>query len=283
MDLYQAIINRHSVRRYRDTPLSKANLSNIDDIISRVTPLIPQNRFVVMRRDALSGEDLITAMGGYGRVLKPPHFLISYIAGDQYPLVDLGYRMEQIAIQMVQLGISMCFIGSLGREADLRIRFRLLRDARTAAFLIFGYPAETVTGRTINAFLRRRQRSNIKLAADRIFYNETFEYTQAPPEHLSKLIEAGRLAPSANNAQPWRFLWHDQHLFLYIREENTRYGNKTIHQQYRFFDAGTCMANITMAMKALGVGGYWTLLTEDVSSLPQHTLPLRPIAKLTVV
>jgi len=282
MDLYQAVLNRHSVRRYRNIPLSKQTLAQVDDIVTHVTPLVPQNRFVVMRRDVLTGEDLIAALGGYGRILSPPHFLTSYIIGDQYPLVDLGYRMEQIAIQMVQVGISMCFIGSLGRETDVRIRFRLSRNARTAAFLIFGYPAETVAGRTINAVLRRNQQSNNKLAADRIFYNETFEHLQVPPQHLAKLIEAGRLAPSANNAQPWRFLWRNQHLYLFIREENPRYGNKAPHKNYRFFDAGTCMGNIMLAMKALGVAGYWTLLTEDEPEITLHPLALRPIAKLTL-
>jgi hypothetical protein len=282
MDLYQAILNRHSVRRYRNIPLGKQALTQIDDIVTHVTPLVPQNRFVVMRRDVLSGEDLIAAMGGYGRILSPPHFLTSYINGSQYPLVDLGYRMEQIAIQMVQIGISVCFIGSLGRETDVRIRFRLLRNARTAAFLIFGYPAETVTGRTINAVLRQSQHSNNKLAADRIFYNESFEHLQAPPQHLAQLIEAGRFAPSANNAQPWRFLWHRQQLYLYIREENPRYGNKVPHQNYRFFDAGTCMGNIKLAMRALAIAGHWALLTEDDPDIPLHPNTMQPIARLTL-
>lgn len=281
MDLYDAILNRHSVRRYRNVPLNKQILNKIDDIITHITPLIPQNRFAVMRRDVITGEDLIAAMGGYGRILSPPHFLTSYIVGDQYPLVDLGYRMEQIAIQMVQLGISMCFIGSLGRETDVRIRFRLLQNARTAAFLIFGYPAKTVTGRTINAVLRRRQHSNTTLATDRLFYDTSFERPQAPPEHVAKLVNAGRLAPSANNAQPWRFLWHKQHLYVFVREDNPRYGNKTAHQNFRFFDAGTCMGNITMAMKSLDIGGYWTLLAVDEPGIPQHPPSLHPIAKLT--
>jgi nitroreductase len=280
MDLYQAIINRHSVRRFRNIPLSQSTLANVDEIISQTTPLIPKNRFVVMRRDVLGGEDLIAAMGGYGRILKPPHFLMSYIVGDQYPLVDLGYRMEQIAIKMVQLGVSICFVGSLGRESDIRIRFRLLRDARTAAFLIFGYPADTMTGRTVNAILRKKQGPNTKLTSDRIFYNETFEQPQSPPDYLAQLIEAGRLAPSANNAQPWRFLWYDQHLYLYVRKDNPRYGNKLPHQQYRFFDAGTCMGNITLAMKALGITGDWTLLFEEEPFLPQKTKALHPLAKL---
>jgi nitroreductase len=282
MDLYQAILNRRSERRYRSTPLDKQSLDSIDNAIELVEPLIAQNRFVVMRRDVVSGEDLIAAMGGYGRILKPPHFLTAYIVGEFYPLVDLGYRMEQIAIHLVQLGISMCFIGSLGRESDIRIRFRLSRNARVAAFLIFGYPAATISGRTINAVLRRRQRSNTKLAAERIFYRETFKHPEAPPAHLAKLIEAGRLAPSANNAQPWRFLWQHHCLYLYIREQNPRYGNKVSYQQYRFFDAGTCMSNVALAMKALNIKGHWTLLSEDELSLPQQTFLLHPIAKLTL-
>jgi nitroreductase len=282
MDLYQAIINRRSVRRFRDIPLSTQTLSQIDDIVSCAIPLISQNRFTVMRRDVLTGEDLITAMGGYGRILSPPHFLTPYIVGKQYPLVDLGYRMEQIAIQMVALDISVCFIGSLGREADIRVRFHLMQNARSAAFLIFGYPAENVTDRAINEVLRRGQHSNTKLKADRIFYIDSFDQPQAPPKHLEKLIEAGRRAPSANNAQPWRFLWLDPHLYLYIREENPRYGNKTPHLQYRFFDAGTCMANIFMAMKALAITGFWTLSSEDQPDIPPNALTLRPIAKLTL-
>ena len=42
------------------------------------------------------------------------------------------------------------------------------------------------------------------------------------------------------------------------------------------------MGNITLAMKALKVAGYWTLLTEDESDITPHPLALRPIAKLTL-
>lgn len=282
MDVFQAILNRHSVRRYRATPLNKTALSQIDDIVAQAQPLVSRNRFMIMRRDVMTGEDLIAAMGGYGRILSPPHFLLPYIVGENHPLIDLGYRMEQIAIHMVQLGISLCFIGSLGRESDVRIRFRLLRNAQIAAFLIFGYPAETLADRTINAALRRRQHANIKLAADRIFFIDTFDEPQTPPKSIVRLIEAGRLAPSANNTQPWRFLWKNQQLHLYVRENNPRYGKQTHLQQYRFFDAGTCMANITLAMNAAGMKGKWELVSDDSRLIHHPSQALLPIARLTL-
>jgi nitroreductase len=33
-----------------------------------------------------------------------------------------------------------------------------------------------------------------------------YKQREIPPEHLKKILEAARLAPSARNAQPWRFI-----------------------------------------------------------------------------
>lgn len=278
MDLYQAIVNRHSTRRFRDNPLNKETLDLIDDIASHVQPLVADNRFRVMRRDVMSGEDLIAAMGGYGRVISPPHFLMGYIVGKQAPLLDLGYRMEQIAVRMTEIGISTCFIGSLGREQDVRIRFHLNREARTAAFLIFGYPAESVAGRTLNAMIRTASRGTKKLNAKDIFYEGSFNQPCAPPKHLAKIVEAGSFAPSANNAQPCRILWHNETLYLFVYKENPRYGKAA--QNYRYFDAGVHMANISLAMIASNMLSEWVLLSPSSPDVPGHPETLEPFAKL---
>jgi hypothetical protein len=280
MDLYQAILSRRSIRRYRDQALDSELLLMLDDVVSHVRPLIPANRLRVMRRDVVSGEDLIAAMGGYGRVLSPPHYLVGYILGSRLPLVDLGYRMEQIAVQMVQLGVSMCFIGSLNRMENVRVRFRLSQEAHLGAFLIFGYDAESVADRTINAVIRRTSGGATKLTADMIFYDGSFGAPSTPPKELAKLIEAGRRAPSANNAQPWRFLWHDGTLYLFLKRHNNRYGNKPGLQDYRYFDGGTCMSNITMALETLPLSGQWRLLDGVQRALPEHPNTLEPVAAL---
>jgi hypothetical protein len=280
MDLYQAILNRHSTRRFKDEPLDRDTLAMIDDIIHHAQPLAPENRFRVMRRDVVSGEDLIAAMGGYGRILTPPHYLVAYAMGETMPLVDLGYRMEQIAVQMVQLGINVCFIGSMGREDNVRVRFRLARGGRTGAFLIFGHAAESVAGRTINAVIRRTSGGASKLPVQEIFYEGSFDTPGTPPKHLTKVIEAGRHAPSANNAQPWRFLWQDGVLYLFLKTQNDRYGNKPVLQEYRHFDAGTCMANVMMAMESLDLLGRWSWLDAKGASLPDYPETLAPLAKL---
>ncbi|MGC9467226.1 MAG: nitroreductase family protein [Anaerolineae bacterium] len=282
MDLYQAILQRRSVRRYRNRPLDKQTLEMVDDIIDHALPLVPENRFRVMRRDVVTGEDLIAAMGGYGRILTPPHYMVAYAIGDRMPLTDLGYRMEQVAVQMVQIGLSVSFIGSLNREANVRVRFRLNSEARTGAFLIFGYAAESAPDRTINAVLRRRSGGGSRLDVEEFFFDSAFDQPTAPPKDIAQLIEAARRAPSANNAQPWRFLWQGDTLYLFLQKENPRYGNNPALQEYRYFDGGTCMGNVKMAMDALNIPGEWNLLKTSRVGVPDHPETLEPLAKLTL-
>ncbi len=280
VDLYQAILNRRSVRRYRNEPLSREVLEMVDDIVARARPLFPENRFRVMRRDVVSGEDLIAAMGGYGRVLSPPHYLVAHTMGNQMPLVDLGYRLEQICVQMVQLGISVCFIGSLGRENNVRVRFRLPRGGRAGAFLLFGHAAETVTGRTINAVIRRASGGVTRLKPEEIYFDGSFDRPATPPKHLAKLIEAARRAPSSNNAQPWRFLWRDDTLWLLLHRRNARYGSNPVLQEYRYFDGGICLANLLLSLEALSLPGEISLAGDDDLRTVEVPETLEPLAKV---
>lgn len=280
MNLHDAILSRRSVRRYRAEPLDKTALALIDDIVAGVRPLVPENRFRILRRDVVTGEDLIAAMGGYGRILSPPHYMVGYAVGERHPLVDLGYRMEQIAVQMVQLSIGMCFIGNLGREENVRIRFRLNRDARMGAFLIFGRAAQTGPDRTINAAIRRASGGASKQSVGQVFYNGSFKRSSSPPKILARIVNAGNVAPSANSAQPWRFLWHDDVLYLFLRRHNSRYGRKPELQAYRYFDGGTCMANVMMAMEGTELLGDWVLLDGKPADVPEHPEDLEPLAKL---
>jgi nitroreductase len=277
-NLYQAILARRSVRRYAEEPLDPESLAQLQTITSQVKPLVPGNRFEVLVRDVAVGENLVETLGGYGRIVSPPHYLVPYGVGGTHLLTDLGYRVEQIAVRLAGLGVGSCFIASLGREDVVRARFGLPGAACVGAFLIFGYPATSLSGRAFNATVRRAVGATNKLPAERIFFHETFGHPTAPPEHLARIMEAARNAPSAANAQPWRFLWCDGTLFLFIQRHSRRYGARL--KAYRFFDGGICMGNVALALEALGTTGRWQLLADTGPDLPDHPADLQPLAKL---
>ena len=278
-DLYQAILARRSVRRYEQGPLDEDTLAQARETLSRIEPLIPDNRFTVWMRDVLPGEDLAATLGGYGKIVSPPHYLVPYMTGEGYVLEDLGYRVEQIAVRLAALGIGTCYIGSLGREAAVRARFGLPEEARIGAFLIFGQPSGALGGRLANTLLRRAAGATNKMPAKRIFFRDTFDAPAEPQAELAPLVEAARHAPSAVNAQPWRFLWHGERLYLFVKRHNLKYGTgATAH--YRLYDGGICMANVALALEALGVKGHWRMLAGGEPGLPDHPPNLQPMARL---
>jgi len=270
------------VRRYQDRVLDAASMKNVQQIIEAVQPLAPENRFDVLHRPGmLIDRDFIQSMGAYGLVTSPPHALAPFVLGKRYPLVDLGYRVEQIVIGLTGLGLGSCYIGTLGREQAVRERLGLPPGARCGALLVFGRAASSIGGKTLNALIRSVPRGGARLPEEQVFFDGSFDNPGPAPPELKPLIAAGQSAPSAINAQPWIFLWRDGILHLLVKRQNPKYGRGR-SQDYRLYDGGICMANLSLAMRALGIRGRWLLPDEDPYIPPQHPQTLQPLAALHI-
>jgi len=278
-DLYHAILNRRSVRRYDRTTLDTGMIGRVQHLIESTEPLIPENHFDVRYHDGmLIDKDFISSMGAYGYIVTPPHALAPYIIGNHYPLVDLGYRVEQIVVRLAGLGIGTCYIGTLYREEANRARLDLPVDSRCGALLAFGHPASSNTGRALNSLMRSVPRGNTRLPMNLLFYQGTFDHPTHPPDDLFPILSAARFSPSAVNAQPWRFLWHEGELHIFVKRYNQKYGLGP-GQAYRYYDGGICLANIKLALNALELKGEWILHGQGYD-IPDHPSTLEPLAKL---
>jgi nitroreductase len=275
---YEAILARRSVRRYDRAPLDEQTLAQVREIVDGVRPLVPENRFYAILRDVPPGADLVTLLGAYGRVVNPSYYVVPCVGGQEYPLVDAGYRAEQIAVHLTALGIGSCFVGALGREAEVQALHGLPETSRIGAFLAFGRPSTTLGGEATNRLLSLAAGASRKRSARDIFFDASFENPAIPPQPIAPLIEAARRAPSAVNAQPWRFLWLEESLYAFVTRNNLRYRGAGEH--YCFHDGGTAMANVTLAMDALGWDGQWTLLKEGEPHGLTPPAYLHPLAKL---
>ncbi len=278
-DLYQAILGRRSVRRYEKERLGEPELAQVREILAGVQPLVNENEVEVLLKDVSPGEDLVAILGAYGRLVTPPHYLVPYVTGERHLLADLGYRVEQVAVRLAALGIGTCYIGTLSREADVRARFDMPEGACIGAFLAFGWPSTGRRGRLFNNVVRRAAGANNKLAVERIFFRDAFDSPTSPPAELAPLIIAARNAPSAVNAQPWRLLWRDGHLYLFVLKASPKYGSGP-GAEYRLYDGGICMGNVALALEALGREGQWQMLSGDEADLPDHPPDLEPLGVL---
>jgi nitroreductase len=284
MELYGAIIARRSVRRFEQRALDENMMSQVKQVVAAVRPLVHENRFAVLYRDVSPGEDLVQALGAYGRIVTPPHYVVPYLLPADQPssaldLTDLGFRAQQIAVRLKQMGLGSCYVGCLPREDAARAYFGLSGGARVGASLVYGYASTKRGDRLINTTIRRAVGAARKLPPDQLCYLGTFEQPTRPTEDLLPLIEAARAAPSADNAQPWRFLWTGDKLYLYLKKRSWRYGLGGT-QQYRWYDGGLCMANVSLAMEGLAIEGRWSLFGVQGEDTPPHPDELEPLAVL---
>jgi len=293
MELYEAILARRSVRRYEPRSLDAEGRAQVEAAVAAVRPLGAGDRFEALYHDVAPGEDLVQALGAYGRIVTPPHYLVPYLLpapGRERGALDLtgaGFGAQQIAVRLAQAGIRSCYVGCLPREEAARAGFGLPAGARLGAALVYGYEGAGRRDRLINATVRRAVGATRKLAPERLFYEGTFERASAPssdlspPARLAALLEAARAAPSADNAQPWRFLWREPRLYLYLKRKNLRYGLGGT-QAYRWYDGGICMANVSLALEALGLAGQWALVDGQEGAAPACPDELEPLAVLSL-
>ena len=272
--LAQAIQLRRSVRRYDRRDVPPCDLERIEARIKALEGLPGEGAFSSSLR-SITADDL-AAVGPYGRLLNSPYSVVPCMLGGERPLVSLGYRMERLALDLTQMGLGSCFVGALGSETRCCQRFGLPEGARIGALLIFGYSSPAAVGSALNRLVRRAAGAERRLAPEQIYHEQFWDHPAAPPSDLASVVEAARLAPSAKNAQPWRLLQRGDALHLYVTRVNRRYGTGS-SLEYRFFDGGICMANMSAALEAAGRGGRWLF---DSADRPPETEELEYLATL---
>ncbi|NLV73092.1 MAG: hypothetical protein GXY52_00180 [Chloroflexi bacterium] len=277
--LYQAILQRKSVRRFKPE-LDDAVVRQVQMLCQETVGLVQDNTFDAQVVALGPQHNLNQVFGAYGRLVTPPYVIVPTITGTFHLLVDLGYRSQQLAMHLTQLGLGTCFVGTLGYDRQMQDLFNLSPDHHHAAVIAFGHPADNTPGRIYNTMARLLVGANNKLPADQLYSEDFTNYIQPPP-NWAPLIEAARSSPSARNAQPWRFYGSGNHLFLFCERRNVRYGQST-GAFYKFFDSGICLANIHLAVQALGLHSTTRLFREPDEGLPDYPANLQPIAEVTI-
>lgn len=278
--LYDAILARKSVRRYAPT-VDAETLLGVQEACATIQALVPENQFTATVQALQPNRDLVALLGAYGRLAAPPYVIVPAIEGANHLFVDLGFRAEQIVIRLTRVGLGTCYIGTLSQEDKTRQFFNLNPNQRVGAVIAFGYPASSVAGKTLNLFIRSMAGATNKRPSDRLYYTDLNEDPTTPPPSWAPLIEAARSAPSAVNAQPWRFVGKGNHLLIFTLRHSQKYGSG-LGAAYKYYDCGLCIANIYLAMQALDINGSLRLCSEPEEGMPAYPQNYQLLAELVV-
>lgn len=212
------------MRHYRMKPISPKLMGEINTYLNSVSMLHSGALYRVAvvetpkgGRSPLRGANLVDA----------PYYLVLFAKKHPWAYMNAGFVMEQIVLYLTARGLGTCYLGGViysGKDET-----PASGDAFTEVIAAaFGYPAETEQGST------RGRKSLSQICTMR----------GGCPGNMKKILEAARMAPSAGNRQPWRFIVYPNKVHIYMKNRvfQTKHG-----RMLEEVDMGIVMSHLALA------------------------------------
>jgi nitroreductase len=276
MNLLEAIERRVSVRSYDERPVDPEHLERLTALSQTAGHLTDVRPRVELISGAERAQRVLTYMiGSYGLVLTPPHLLVGVMPTEsEIARLDLGYVLEQVVLEATRLGLGTCWITGTYDAQSAGDAVGLTTGEVAAAVVALGTPSERGWGRIHTSAIRRLAGGHKRKPLEEIVFAGRWGKPWSPEEAapmLVSVLEHARLAPSAANRQPWRFIIRPKGLALAVVEPKP-------------IDAGIVMAHVALAAEALVAGalghaGQWHVHWRDAAlaqacGLPQGAVPV---------
>lgn len=242
MNTFDAIFSRRSIRHFKYEKLDWNIISDILDYANQLPMLIDG---VCVEFKLVS--NIETKQGFHGPLnVKAPYYLcISSEVKEDY-LLNAGYLMQQLNLYIASKGLGTCFLvaypGS-GLKATMK----------------YDYVLALAFGKTSSKLYRDSSE------AKRLPENEVVVYKEEVTPDIKQVLSAARLAPSAFNNQPWRFVVYKNRIHVFTKKN--QFIAKALDYN-KIIDMGIMLANLILAADELWV---------EISFSKSETLKNKPL------
>ena len=226
MNLYEAIYVRQSVRRFQEKPIDQLTLKHIRRYMQAVSPLYEDIRWHMELIDASADKK---AVRGIWKA-DAPYYMVIYTEEGKRALCNAGFIMEQLALYLVTKGIGSCYQGCAraGRTPEAAA------DLEAVMILAFGWGKEGIERDVTEA--RRMRLQDLVVKKEEL------------GDDLKTMLRAARLAPSAWNRQPWRFVAYRNRIHVFEKIPGRRF---FVSRKARDFDIGIALSHFVLAAEEL--------------------------------
>ncbi|MBU9742214.1 nitroreductase family protein [Lachnospiraceae bacterium ASD3451] len=235
MTLYESIFERRSVRNFRMDPLNEKSMSGISRYKEELIPLFAE---IDTKIEIISNLDNQAGIKGMFTV-KAPYYLLFYSEEREGYLQNAGYMAQQMVLYLFSRGIGSCYQG-MARLTEGEVD----RQGRILTLVIaFG---------EAKGELRRKPAD-----AKRLDLQELCVFKEEPGRSERELLDAARLAPSAMNGQPWRFVVYGNRIHVFMRKS----GHFTYRsRKWERVDMGIVLAHLMIAIDDLWIDAVMSRL-----------------------
>ena len=181
MTIQEAIEARHSVRAYKDQPLSEETVKVLEDeIVTLNNEGQLHIQLICNEPKAFQG-----TMAKYGKFRNANNYLV--MAGKKADELDerIGYYGEHLVLLAQTLGLNTCWVGL--SYSKVPGTYELGKDEKIACYIAIGYGETQGVGHKIKTVEQVSNASDIT------------------PSWFKKGVEAALLAPTAVNQQKFSF------------------------------------------------------------------------------
>ena len=199
MSQYEMMFRRRSIRKYDAGPMTQEDLKRVEGLFSALKPLLPDIRTELILADRKE-------TGGR----FDENYVLFYSEKKEHYEANAGFMLEQLDLMLEESGVGVCWYGMAKPET------KTLHGLDFVIMLAIGKLDETLL-RTSDGEYSRKELSDIWTG-------------KAMPE----VARAVRLAPSACNSQPWRFLAAEDKLEIW---QETKYMTIMPPQKKAYFNA----------------------------------------------
>jgi len=198
-------------------------MKQINCFIQTLAPLHPQAAYRIAVVEAYNTQKHVFK-GMF--LVQAPYYLVLSAKDHPFAAVNAGYVMEQLVLYLVSKGFATCYLGDAKSKPDLD-------QYQPMIVVAFGKAAATA----------------VKKPASRKKLTELVNQPPVAQQNARKIIEAARIAPSAFNLQPWRFMPQTKRM-----------------KELTLLDIGIAMCHMALAAEELWLD--WRLSREDTSKEP---------------
>lgn len=248
---YQALQVRQSWRQYDGKPVGADLLDDLSRFQDRLNNEYDGARVAIVKR---SPEDVFRgAIGSYGKIVGAPCYA-AFIGNMNDPNVQekTGYIGELFVLEATSKGLGTCWIAGFFKAEIVKNHIEIKNDEKVLAITPLGNISKEPKSwdkRLMSFLVRSRKRKQLDDLCSGLEQNRW-------PDWVKAALESARLAPSAINRQPWRFLIDNNSIT--VSAGNTRMEGSVSKR----LDCGIAMSHIEIGAGVKGRQGTWEYLAS---------------------
>jgi nitroreductase len=253
MSIIETIRKRRSVRTYTGEALTDEHAGLILRYIAGLQAPFGVQARIRLIRSCAAGEPKPVKLGTYGWIDGARDFLaLVYREG---PLAEEGAAcmFEQAILYCTGLGVGTCWLGGSFSRKDFGRQVTLMPGEKLRIVSPAGYASDRK--RFLETFIvgaEKNHRTRKPFEANFFLNDFATPLTEAEAGRYALPLEMVRLAPSANNSQPWRVMLDGRAVHFY----------RTFSYGFAAIDTGIALCHFGETCRETGIAGQFRRLDD---------------------